>query len=234
MGKNNTDFLSAFEEHIFNYCKENKCVETTREEYADFSYPKFFKMMKFQTHQYSVEGFGKVMFMHTNAMGGLMNLLTVSFMPSTGIKMPYLLIDMMSMKKKKACFVEYYDCTGKKLSYDSLMAIKKKHESVSEYEEKQAWYVGERMPESLIKGGKVKGSDEASSMEKYLLDIARESFDAYMKLIGISETDPSCLDGLKAFKHRMQTEGNPSDSTMRTVLGEEGAKKFFDEYVMPL
>jgi len=227
------DFIAKFEEHILNYSQKQGFQDTTKDEYASFSYPKLIKLMKFTTHQYSVDGFGKVMLMRTNAMGGLMELFTISFMPNTGITMPYLLIDIMSMKKKKACFVEYYDTTGKKLSYKELMAIRDRYKDVPDYNEKSAWYVKERMTESLIKGGAVSNSQEAEELEKKLLGLAIESFEAYLNLIPNSEIDASNLDGLKTFKHRMQTEGNPSDSTMRKVFGEEGAKKFFDEYVMP-
>lgn len=228
------NFLDEFKCSILEYADKHDLSETTKKQYAEFSYFKHIKLMKFTTRQFEIEGFGNLMFMHTNAMGGLMKLLTVSFMPNSGIEMPYLLIDLMSMKKKKACFVEYYDCTGKSLSFEALQKIRQKYSDVPEYDEKPAWYIKERMPESLIKGGKVESVPKAEKLEQQLLTLVNDSFAAYMSLISDAKIDLSCLLGLQKFKERMQKEGNPSDATMRRVLGEEGAKQFFDEYVMPM
>ena len=46
--------------------------------------------------------------------------------------------------------------------------------------------------------------------------------------------DTKNIEGLSKFQHRMVTDGNPSQPTMRKILGVEGADKFFTEYVMPV
>ena len=64
--------------------------------------------MTFKTRLLRVRGFGHLTTMRTDTVFG-MKLLTCSFMPSEGKKVPYLLIDIMLMGKKRMIFVEYYD-----------------------------------------------------------------------------------------------------------------------------
>ncbi len=189
-------------------------------------YPKLIPMMHFETKSVKT-GFGTLFMMKTKAMGGAMNLLTLSFTPSEGNDIPYLLIDTMSMKKKALSYVEYYDCTGKELSFSSLDALREKYSSVPDYAEKEAWYVKERMPASLIKGGE--GADE-----DILFEMTKESIDAYLSYSEKAEKDPGNLKGLEAFRNRMINEGNPSQGTMEKVLGKEGYLKFYKECIMPM
>lgn len=200
---------------------------STLPQYEDMRYPKFIPLMKFHTVSYTIRGFGSVMIMKTNAMGGMMKLLTMSFMPSGGKEIPYLLVDCMCMKKKNLAYVEYYDCTGKKLGFDSVDEICDNYATVPDYEEKPAWYVSERMKGSMIKGGEGVSSDDLRLM---VLD----SISNYLSLIRIVDSDKACLEGLAKFRDRMITEGNPSSGTMSKVLGEDGAKQFFMDCVMPM
>lgn len=226
-----SDFTEVFYEEIKNAFESSngiyKVTDTTVPEYATMKYPKLLPMMKFTTKRYRVAGFGSVMVMSTKAMGGLMKLLTVSFTPFEGADMPFLLIDCMSMKKKKLAYVEYYDCTSKALDFENLNALCEKYRNVPDYDEKPAWYVKERMKCSLIKGGSNVNEDD-------LLSIVKESFSLYMNLTqGITRADKN-IEGLKKFQNRMLTEGNPSEGTMSKVLGKEGQEVFFKSYVMPL
>ena len=110
---------------------------------------------------------------------------------------------------------------------DELTGLAERYADVPDYAEKEAWYVKERMPASMIKGGE--NVDPSA-----LLELAERSIDAYLDLAKTAEKDESNLSGLKAFRERMVTEGNPSSGTMNKVLGEEGQEKFFREYVMPM
>ena len=201
--------------------------ETTPEEYASMKYPKLIPMMRFETHCFRIEDFGDLFLMETKAMGGAMKLLTLSFMPNKGKNVPYLLIDTMSMKNKALAYVEYYDCTGKALEFKELNDIKTKYASVPDYAEKEAWYVKERMPASLIKGGE--GADEA-----VLYEMVMESVRAYLSISERESKDPENLKGLESFRQRMLTEGNPSSGTMEKVLGKEGSIRFYKQCIMPL
>ncbi|MCQ2483534.1 MAG: hypothetical protein MJ153_08620 [Clostridia bacterium] len=221
-----TEFTDTLFDYITHRMDEDAC-DSTKPEYASMKYPKLIPFMRFTTKRYHLDGFGSIMVMSTNAMGGLMKLLTVSFTPNEGLNVPFLLVDCMSMKKKKLAYVEYYDCTGKKLCFDELSSLAEKYTNVPDYAEKEAWYVKERMPASMIKGGE--GVDSST-----LLELAERSIDAYLELVGKAEKDEQNLKGLKAFQERMVTEGNPSSETMNKVLGEEGQVKFFRDYVMPL
>lgn len=219
-----------FTDTLFDYIThrlDGEACDSTKPEYASMKYPKLIPFMRFTTKRYRLEGFGSIMVMSTNAMGGLMRLLTVSFTPNEGADVPFLLVDCMAMKKKKLAYVEYYDCTGKKLCFDELTGLAERYADVPDYAEKEAWYVKERMPASMIKGGE--NVDPSA-----LLELAERSIDAYLDLAKTAEKDESNLSGLKAFRERMVTEGNPSSGTMNKVLGEEGQEKFFREYVMPM
>lgn len=201
--------------------------DITKEKYASMKYPRWLPLMRFTTKAFRMKDFGSIMMMQTIAMGGKMNLLTISFMPFTGKAVPYLLIDCMSMRQKSIAYVEYYDCTGISFHSDRILEIKEKYARVPDYNEKEAWYVGERMNGSLIKGGESADEDE-------LLSMVLESIDSYLELIDGAAIDSACLLGLLKFRRKMIDNGNPSTGTMTKVLGKKGADVFFKEYVMPI
>lgn len=62
--------------------------------------------MKMHVKQYKVDQFGYIMMMKTSMLH-LMSLTTISFTPSKGLNVPYLLIDTMSMSKKRLAYVEF-------------------------------------------------------------------------------------------------------------------------------
>ena len=156
-----------------------------------------------------------------------MKLTTASFTPSEGASVPYLLIDMMSMKDKRTVFVEYYDRTAGGADIPELDELKKEYSDIPDYGEKPAWYVGERMPCSLIKGGKAEDEDR-------LLEMVLRSLEAYADAAASAPKDAANLHRLKAFADRMVKEGNPSSGTMEKVLGKDGAEEFFRTAVMPV
>lgn len=161
-------------------------------------------------------------------MGGLLKLITASFMPASGIEVPFVLMDCMEMRQKRTVFVEYYDCTAKGICAPELDRIREKYDPLlTDYTEKPAWYIQERMDCSLIKGG-------TREQEALLLQMLQDSARACGALWDRAPRDPANLPGLAAFRSRMLTEGNPSSSTMEKVLGKEGANAFFLNTVMPM
>ena len=220
--------LDTFSEDALKIFKDTFLLEEVPADgYSRMRYPKWPVLMRFDVDRYEAKGFGHLMLMKTRAMGGMMNLLTASFTPNEGVETPYLLIDMMKMGKKRTVFVEYYDCTGKKLVIPELDAVKAAFSDVPEYAEKPAWYIAERMPCSLIKG-------TADGSEGRLLAMVRDSLTAYTAYCKTAPKDPENLSGLHAFQSRMITEGNPSSGTMDKVLGKDGAERFFKTVVMPV
>ena len=195
--------------------------------YAEMKYPRVLPMMHFTTRQYRAEGFGRVFAMYTKAMGGLMQLSTVVFTPCCGGNVPLLLIDSMAMGKKRAAFVEYYDCTlGETVGVEKLRAVHEKYASLPDYAEKPAWYIAERTDYSLIKGGE----DDAA-----LLGMLLDSVEAYAAVASQNTAQSQAnKEGLAKFVERMVTQGNPSSETMNKVLGTDGAESFFRNAVMPL
>lgn len=207
--------------------KELPFEDRTKDMYASMKYPRFFPLMRFQTNAYYIKGFGSVMLMRTNAMNGMMKLLTVSFTPSEGLNIPYLLIDCMEMKNKRLAYIEYYDCTEKSLKFETLSKIKEKYGSIPNYEEKPAWYIQERMDGSMIKGGKGVEASKLSAM-------VSESIGEYFRLAQKADKDSDNLIGLKKMQTRLLEEGNPSSGTMTKVLGKAEYVEFFKNYVMPV
>lgn len=197
-------------------------------ELSSFKYPKLIPFMKFAAHKYAVTEFGNLMTLKTKAMGGMMNLATIVFTPNEGTSVPFLLIDVMSMKKKRTVFVEYYDCTAHGFSNTAEFdAIKEKFADVPEYDEKEAWYVSERTPFSLIKG-------DVPENDERLIEMISESVDAYLKAAKVGEKSDENLQRLSDFRDRMVKDGNPSSGVLKKVFGDKGAEDFFRDIIMPL
>ena len=200
-----------------------KCSALPEDGWTDMSFPNLIKLMKFRVDRYSLEGFGRLMTMHTTTKMG-MELLTMSFMPSGGLTVPYLLMDAMSMKKKRCVFVEYYGCGEEDLKSGALEQLYETFRLLPDYSEKPNWYVGERESYSLIKSG----------TEMQLTDMAVRSVEAYLSLIPQAHEDKEYRNKLAAFRQRMIDEGNPSSSTLHLLLGRTGAERFMKQAVMPI
>lgn len=220
--------LTGFEERTLGAIKGYYPVrEISARPYASMRYPRLLPMMRFRVRRYAIDGFGHLMVMQTRAMGGLMQLVTASFTPNSGVSVPYLLIDMMAMGKKRTVFVEYYDTTAMGVHPEQLYALHDRYADVPDYAEKPHWYVDERKRFSLIKGG-------TSELDARLTQMVTDSVTAYLEVADQADRDPQNLRGLAAFADRMVREGNPSTGILEKVLGKEGAERFFREAVMPL
>lgn len=193
-------------------------------EYAHLKYPKHLPMMKMDVYQYALDGFGSIMVMNTSMMS-LMKLSTVSFTPNQGKDVPFLLVDSMSMMNKRLAYVEFYNTTAK--TYPTLVRLDEKYRKIKDYQEKDAWYVPERMRGSLIKCGTKKEED-------MLMDMILDALSSYKEVIDKAGVDPENHKRLSAFATRMLQEGNPSSATLEKVLGKEKATDFFRQVVMPM
>lgn len=200
-----------------------RCTPLPADEYTDMAFPSIIKLMKFRTDRYELEGFGKLMIMHTVTKMG-MELITLSFMPSSGLTLPYFLLDAMSMKKKRCVFAEYYGCGNTGLESGALRELYESQRLLPDYSEKPNWYVEERENYSLIKTG----------TEQQLINMAVMSVKAYLSMIPLAHEDPEYKEQLRAFRQRMIDEGNPSSSTLHLLLGTYGAERFMKQEVMPL
>lgn len=197
--------------------------ELPHDSYTDMAFPSLLKLMKFRTDRYKVENFGHLMVMHTTTKMG-MELLTLSFMPSGGLTVPYLLVDAMEMKQKRCVFVEYYGCGMEGLESSRLEELYESQRLLPDYAEKPNWYVGERESYSLIKTG----------TEQQLVNMAVTSVEMYMAGLQDAHVDPAYRERLSAFRQRMIDEGNPSSSTLHLLLGKKGVEEFMKRVVMPL
>lgn len=207
--------------------KEGAAQEIPVGSYAKMQYPKWLPCFRFLVSQYFLKEIGNVMIMQTKGFGE-MHLMTMTVTPNIGTNLPFLLIDSMSIGKKRAVFVEYYDCTVKKQIPETLSNVAKQYQHLPDYEEKPAWYAPLRTSYSLIKGNTNKEEPELIGM---ILSEVR----AYLELSHQKkERDAENITELKAFRERMIKEGNPSSKILSKVLGEEGAKEFYRTYIMPI
>ena len=191
--------------------------------YSEMKYPKILSVMHFHVDQYEIAGFGHLMIMHTTTKMG-MELITMSFMPSEAVSLPYLLVDAMSMKKKRCVFVEYYGCGKADFEDEALKEVYERYCKLPDYEEKEQWYIRERQPYSLIKAGE----------EAELIRMTSDSVKAYLGAARDARTDPEYPKLLEAFRQRMIHEGNPSDKVLKMLLKEDGAETFMKNVIMPL
>ena len=215
--------ISTIRQKAVSLISDSNAVLLPEDCYTNMRYPKILPLMRFKVDQYSVPSFGHVMIMHTTTKMG-MELVTMSFMPNECIDLPYLLIDAMSMKKKRCVFVEYYGCGLGSFSDETLKYVYDKYCSLPDYDEKENWYIKERMPYSLIKTG-----DSES-----LIRMASDSIEAYLGSIAKTKVIPEYHDKLKAFRERMIVEGNPSSKTLEMLLKKDGARTFMETVIMPL
>lgn len=194
-------------------------------EYSFLKYPSFIPLLKMNVDLYSVNDFGYIMIMKTR-MSKLMSLVTISFTPKEGKNVPFLLIDTMSMGKKRLAYVEFYN-TSTKDSFSSLEELNEKYKSILDHKEKDAWYVNERMSGSLIKEGTSKNEFDLKMM---IID----ALNRYKEVINNASIDLESITNLKKFQEKMITLGNPSSSTLNKILGNEEAINFFKNIIMPI
>lgn len=215
--------ISGLKQRVADILNKSSAVPVPDDRYTNMKYPSLIPLMRFNVERYKVSGYGHIMMMHTTTKMG-MELLTMSFMPSEGVVLPYLLIDAMTMAKKRCVFVEYYGCSMDDFDVLSLCEVFDKYSSLPDYEEKENWYIKERMPYSLIKTGEA----------EQLTDMALDSVAAYLDCIAGASVVPEYKDKLKAFRERMIVEGNPSSKTLKMLLKEDGARRFMEEVIMPI
>ena len=215
--------IAGIKQKAATLIKNSGGVLLPEDSYTNMKYPKLLPLMRFRVDRYKVSGFGYVMLMHTTTKMG-MELITMSFMPSECITLPYLLVDAMSMKKKRCVFVEYYGCGMEELADDALKDVYDDYRDLPDYDEKDNWYIKERLPYSLIKTGE---SDQ-------LINMASDSIKAYLGSVSGAKLIPEYKDKLKAFRERMIVEGNPSSKTLNMLLKEDGARTFMENVIMPL
>ena len=209
--------LNGVQEKILEILKESFTVtEVPKDNYSEAKYPKLLPVMRFHVRRFEVKDLGHLFIMHTESKIG-MELITVSLAAGSGKNVPYVLIDMMSMKGKDTVMVEYYDCTDGKIDSAAFDAVKEKYRSLGDYHEDAAWYVKERAPYALIKRG------DGDTMIRMVYD----SLAAYAKTAAAADSDPANRERLTAFRERMISEGNPASEITEKLFGKEGAKDFF-------
>lgn len=219
-----SDLQTVCEEACALFNERKPLTELPALEGTPMQYPKLLPLMRFKTRRYAAESFGNVFSMYTRAAGGLMQLATLVFTPNLGVDVPLLLIDVMAFGKKRAVFVEYYDLTESGALCPGLEATAAKYAALPDYPEKPAWYVGERAPYSLIKGG----ADDAA-----LLDLLETSVRAYAETAVRAVRSTGSHAKLAAFVDAMIEKGNPASATLERALGAKGAQRFFREAIMP-
>lgn len=194
-------------------------------EYSFLKYPSFIPLLKMNVNLYEVNDFGYIMIMKTR-MTKLMSLVTISFTPKEGKNVPFLLVDTMSMGKKRLAYVEFYN-TSTRDDFPSLSSLSEKYVNILDHKEKDAWYVNKRMEGSLIKEGSSKNEYDLKMM---IID----ALNRYKEVIDNASIDVESIANLKKFQEKMISLGNPSSSTLNKILGKEEAINFFENIIMPI
>ena len=215
--------IGELKEKVQKIIEDSNAFRVPEDGYTNMKYPKLLPVMKFRVDRQSIPGFGHVMLMHTTTKMG-MDLITMSFMPSELPGLPYLLVDAMTMKKKCCLFVEYYGCGLSEFNDSSLKTVFDKYKDLPDYEEKENWYIKERMPYSLIKTGE----------PEKLVMMAEDSVKVYLGSVSGSKIIPGYGEKLKSFRELMIVKGNPSSKTLNMLLKEDGARRFMETVIMPL
>ena len=216
--------LNGVQENIMEILKKKFAVtEVPHDSYSEGKYPKLLPIMRFHIRRYEVKDLGHLFVMHTESKIG-MELVTVSLVPGSGKNVPYMLVDMMSMKNKDTVMVEYYDCTDGKTKTSAFEAVQEKYRTVSDYHEDGAWYVKERTPYALIKRGN--GND--------MIRMVYDSFEAYASTAEKADSDAGNAKRLETFRERMIELGNPASEITEKLFGKEGAKEFFRSCVFKI
>ncbi|MBR2810641.1 MAG: hypothetical protein IKD69_04600 [Solobacterium sp.] len=218
------DLLARFEKNIV-------LTEKPLSYRQPMTWPKMLPVMKLQAGQYRAEGFGHVMTLETNAMGGFMKLATIVFTPNEGYDIPLLLLDIMFMGDKTTVFAEYYDLAETEET-QALDQLYEAYQDLDDYKERPHWYIQERAPYSLIKSVK---ADQKGRILRMALEEAEiyGLMARYAFLKGASEDEKAFRRSrIKAFQDRMVKEGNPSEEALKRVLGSR-AEAFFREVIMP-
>ena len=215
--------ITEMKKQVLGMLNPGNSEKLPEDDYSHMKYPRLLPLMNFTVDRYRIRDFGHLMIMHTVTKMG-MELLTMSFMPSEGVCVPYLLIDAMSMKKKRCVFVEYYGCGHEDLDDGMLEKLYESYKVLPDYEEKENWYIHERMPYSLIKTGR----------EDHLIKLCHDSVKCYLLQMQKAHWDSEYKKELAAFRERMISEGNPSSKTLEMLLKKDGAIRFMKEAVMPI
>ncbi|MFA9396886.1 MAG: hypothetical protein ACERKV_01280 [Clostridiaceae bacterium] len=197
----------------------------------EFTYPKVLPIMKYKADKYKVDKLGNMTILKCK-MFNLMSLVTVVLTPDLSRNIPFVIIDIVCVRNKYISFFEFFDIHTnndeaiEKFKEDTLK-IKKKYKDLDEHIEKPNWYVPIRAKYSLLKHGNKDKEYEISNM-------IMECLDNYLLFVSKAkepEDIVSSRERLTMFIDDLINKGNPSSKPISKALGNEKAKKFFEDVV---
>lgn len=185
------------------------------------------KGMTFETESYRVEGFGHLCILRMNAMLGLMKMET-AVLSCTEKDVPLLNLDWVKVPGKETQLIEYYDTQITPFPAEMLaeyQMIRDRDHDLTDYAAGEHWYDEILYPCSYQKTGKgVSGRFHAavlSSLQVYLKHAAEL---------------PACERASKeaknrAFAQRLFSEGGPAVNQVKSLFGEETARRLILNYM---
>ena len=180
--------------------------------------------MRFITKVYEAESGGQLCLMEMKAAAGLMRMETGVFSP-TDLDGPILSFDHIKAVGKETLIIELYDCTFSHPAFDEIEEVKKRYESIPDYDPGQHWYDAMRLPVSVFKQGR-KVTEEMSMLFKDYSDI-------YFRLLkGCLPCDPDEKKKCNGeFVNGLLSNGGPAVDTFRKMMGDEKTETFLRNYM---
>ncbi len=180
--------------------------------------------MRFHTNVYEAEYCGSLCLMEMKAAAGLMKMETGVFSP-TCLDGPVFSFDHIKAAGKETFIIELYDCTFTHPSFGELEEVKKRYESIPDYDPGEHWYDAMRLPVSVFKRGR-KLTEQMSLLFK-------DYSDNYFRLLqGCEPCDPDEKKKLNGeFVNGLLSNGGPAVDTFRKMMGDEKTETFLRNYM---
>ena len=175
--------------------------------------------MKFTISAYRAEGLGHVSVMSAVGFFGLMRMDTVIINP-TELDMPLYSYDRIYAAGNDVLITELYDTTSSEWQGDGLDAVKAKYADITERDPGEHWYDAIKLPSSISKKGKKKGSAKMDAL-------ALEHLAAYLETgTSVSNYQLKC-DKTAAYVNGLLEKGGPSTDVFKKALGVEKTTELF-------
>ncbi len=224
-GKNKKQMNACVEETLKKISEGHQVIEVDTGEYAEM---KAYGVLKFRNRQYAIEGIGNLSVMTVNA--GVMQMASIIFSPFEK-ELPLFCIDYMYMLSTRKAYLELYDVVEEKT--DDYMAWMEKYDKLRnnypELEETQGasgWY-DYLITTSIYKNGTAKQDEQLRAILSDMVGIYLEQADS-LDLLTAEQKAVKC-DSIKSYGDRLIDEGGVSTTFMKSALGEDVLRGFFDQ-----
>ena len=177
------------------------------------------KGMRFLSRVCDAEGTGSLFLMDMKAPLGLMKMQTAVFSP-TALDGPILSMDFVEAFGTYTLVLELYDTTFSHPGFEPLEEVRRRYDSLPDYDPGEHWFDSMQLAVSAHKKGK--------KCRAEMLEMAKEYAGKYLELL---RQCPACgEEGKKAenakFADGLLKNGGPAVDTFRKMIGDEKTAAF--------